>query len=100
MGRAAGEVHPPIADFDEEQHVQSLPNRVDGKEIDGDEAFGLRLKELTPRWTRPSTRRTQQCPAGTPSPFSSPRCADSPTEDSRARSAESALEPRGSSARG
>ena len=29
MGRAAGEVHPPTADFDEEQYVQPLePNRV------------------------------------------------------------------------
>jgi hypothetical protein len=64
MGRAAGEVHPPTADFDEEQHVQPLePNRVDGKEIDRDKASRLRLKELTPRGTRPSARWTQQCPA-------------------------------------
>ena len=32
MGRAAGEVHSPTADFDEEQDVQPLePDRVDGK---------------------------------------------------------------------
>jgi len=64
MGRAAGEVHPPTADFDEEQYVQPLePDRIDGKEIDSNEASRLRLKELTPRGTRPSTRWTQQCPA-------------------------------------
>jgi len=44
MGCAAGEVHPPTADFNEEQDVQPLePNRVDGKEIDSDEASRLRL---------------------------------------------------------
>jgi hypothetical protein len=64
MRGATGEMHAPTADFDEEQHVQSLePNRIYRKEIGGDEAFRLRLKELTPRRTRPSTRRTQQFPA-------------------------------------
>ena len=60
MRRAAGEVHAPTADFDEEQYVQPLePDRVDGKEIHSDEASRLRLKELTPRGTRPSTCWTQ-----------------------------------------
>jgi hypothetical protein len=38
-----------VGNFDEEQHVQPpQPDRVDGEEIDGDEALRLRLEELKP----------------------------------------------------
>src|SRR6476620_8760752 len=69
MGRAADEVHPPTADFDEEQHVQSLePNRVDGKEIDG---RPVRRRKIATSWrsttisnslnSRERSRRTTSC---------------------------------------
>jgi hypothetical protein len=51
MRGATSEVHAPSSDLDKEQHVQlPEPERVNGQEIDGDHAFRLRLKELTPQW--------------------------------------------------
>jgi hypothetical protein len=57
IGTAAGEMHTPTREFDEEQDVQPPQrDRVDREEIDGDHAPRLRVKELTPRWTRALTR--------------------------------------------
>ena len=43
MRRAAGQVDAAAAEFNEEQHIQSLePHRVDGEEIHRDDAVGLR----------------------------------------------------------
>jgi hypothetical protein len=49
MRRAAGPVDAAAADFNEEQHVQSLKrDRVDGEKIYRDDALGLRPQELPP----------------------------------------------------
>ena len=49
MRRAAGQMHAAAADFNEEQHIQSLqPHRVDGEEIHRDDAFGLRTQKVSP----------------------------------------------------
>ena len=49
MSRTAGYMHTAAADFNEEQHIQSLePHRVDCEEIHGDDALGLRAQELSP----------------------------------------------------
>jgi hypothetical protein len=47
MRRAAGSVDAAAADFNEEQHIQSLePYRVDGEEIHRDHALGLGTETL------------------------------------------------------
>src|SRR5207248_8569141 len=52
MRRAAGQVHATTGDSDEEQHVEPLePDDVDGEEIHGNDALGVRAQELTPRRT-------------------------------------------------
>ena len=52
MRRAAGQVHATTGDSDEEQHVEPLePDGVDGEEIHGNDALGVRAQELTPRRT-------------------------------------------------
>jgi hypothetical protein len=48
--RATSQVHAAAADFDEEEHVQSLKlHGVDREEIHGDHALRLCRQELTPR---------------------------------------------------
>jgi hypothetical protein len=43
MCRAARQVNSAPADFNEEEHIQSLePHGIDGEEIDRDDAVGLR----------------------------------------------------------
>src|SRR5262245_40242947 len=60
MRGTTGHVHASAGDLDEEQHVHApKPDCVDGKEVDGDQAFGLRLKQLTPRRAAASTRWTE-----------------------------------------
>jgi len=49
MGRAAGQMDATAAEFNEEQHVQSLePHGVDREEIHRDDAACLRSEELSP----------------------------------------------------
>src|SRR5215213_6974868 len=56
MCRAAGQVDTAAAEFNEEQHIQSLePYGVDGEEIHRDDAVGPRTEELSPR--RPAPNR-------------------------------------------
>ena len=60
MGRAASQVPAPTAEFDEKEHIEPLkPDRLHRKEVDGDQASGLRSDELAPRraQTRAGSRR-------------------------------------------
>jgi hypothetical protein len=44
------DVHTAAAQFDEEQHVQSLqPDRLDGEEIDREQAAPVRSDEFAPK---------------------------------------------------
>jgi hypothetical protein len=46
MGRDTSQVHPPAAQFDDEQHIQPpQPNSVDGEEVAGQDARRLPVQE-------------------------------------------------------
>ena len=46
---ATGQVNAAAADFDEEQHAQSLkPDRIDGEEVHRDNAASLGAQEFAP----------------------------------------------------
>src|SRR3989442_10307322 len=69
MDRAAGGVHAPTPECDEEQHIQSLePDRVDREEIDRHQTTRLRSNKLAPRRTTARRRShvsgTQHIPDG------------------------------------
>jgi hypothetical protein len=61
--RAAGKVHAPAAELDEEEHVQPPQgNGLHGEEVDGEHAVGLRTEELAPRRSGALARRSEAAP--------------------------------------
>src|SRR5882762_4489033 len=62
VGGAAGEVDAPIAELDEEEHVDALQrDRFDGEEVDREHALCLCPQEGTPGEPRTGAGRTQPC---------------------------------------
>ena len=60
MGGHAGQVDPPGAQLDEEQHIQpAQPDRVDGEEVAGHDPGGLLAQERPPGSGRPPGRGVQ-----------------------------------------
>ncbi len=62
VGGATCEVHAPAADLEEEDHIEAAePERVDGKEIAGDNRLGVRAQELAPAELGASAGRGYAC---------------------------------------
>src|SRR6266540_4092298 len=63
VGGAAGEVHAPRAELEEEEHVQaSEPERLNGEEVAGEHRFGMCAQERTPAEPSPGVGRWQAGP--------------------------------------
>jgi hypothetical protein len=60
VGGDAGQVHPPVLEFNDEEHVQpGQPDRFDGQEVAGEHAGRLGAQELRPAWSAASWCRSQ-----------------------------------------
>jgi hypothetical protein len=58
MAGDAGKVHPPAAEFNDEQHIHALQeDRVDGEEVAGHDPSGLLAQERLPAGCGASGRR-------------------------------------------
>jgi hypothetical protein len=77
---AAADVYPPVAQLDEEQHVQRLqPHRLDCKEVTREDAGGLLTEEHPPADSTPAR--------GRPEPVTAQECPDRGGRHSRSREA-------------
>ena len=57
VGGDAGQVHPAVLEFDDEQDVQpGQPDRLDGEEVAGQRPGGLGAQKLRPGWAAASWR--------------------------------------------